>query len=267
MTSKGVSTRAPSRRSSSPRMRRDDFRSTFTAQRSAPAVTPTRNPRLSISRSIRDRTVGRRRSAAGRFFLAAAACGVATPAGAHGFGQRYDLPLPLSLYLSGTAAAVVLSFVIVSLSVRSVPPSTGYPHVDLLAHPIGRLIARPGLALSLRLAALGLFAVTILAGFFGNQNPYQNIAPTMVWVIWWVGLAYVSAFAGDLWALVNPWRSIFGWMESAYGWITRRALSLRVPYPAAVGVWPAFFLLLAFSWIELVYPNPATPAHIAWLAL
>src|SRR5437016_5219640 len=35
------------------------------------------------------------------------------PAQAHGFGQRYDLPLPLSLYLLGTAAAVVLSFVIV----------------------------------------------------------------------------------------------------------------------------------------------------------
>ena len=28
------------------------------------------------------------------------------PAYAHGFGQRYDLPLPLSLYLFGAAAAV-----------------------------------------------------------------------------------------------------------------------------------------------------------------
>jgi len=25
-------------------------------------------------------------------------------------------------------------------------------------------------------------------------------------------------------------------------------------------------LLLAFSWIELVYPSPAIPLHIAWLA-
>src|SRR5947209_20289696 len=32
----------------------------------------------------------------------------AAPAEAHGFGQRYDLPLPLSFYLFGTAAAVVL---------------------------------------------------------------------------------------------------------------------------------------------------------------
>ena len=35
------------------------------------------------------------------------------------------------------------------------------------------------------------------------------------------------------------------------------------PIPAALGVWPAFVLLLAFSWIELVYPNPAVPAFIA----
>ena len=26
-------------------------------------------------------------------------------------------------------------------------------------------------------------------------------------------------------------------------------------------------LLLAFSWIELVYPNPAVPRFIAWLAI
>jgi hypothetical protein len=36
----------------------------------------------------------------------ASVCSLAVPAHAHGFGQRYDLPLPLSLYLFGTAAAV-----------------------------------------------------------------------------------------------------------------------------------------------------------------
>src|SRR5262249_51703880 len=50
--------------------------------------------------------------------------------------------------------------------------------------------------------------------------------------------------------------------------ITRRpAFGPPLPYPEALGVWPAFVLLLAFSWIELVYPNPAVPYFIAWLAL
>lgn len=197
-----------------------------------------------------------------------AACAAASPAGAHGFGQRYDLPLPLSLYLVGTATAVVFSFVVVALFVRRVPQRHGYPHVDLLGCRLGRLIASPAVALSLKLVSLGLFVVTLTAGFVGNQNPYQNIAPTMVWVIWWVGLAYVSAFVGNLWALINPWRTVFDWLAAFWRWAGRgREVSIRLAYPNALGVWPAFILLLAFSWIELVYPSPAMPAHIAWLAV
>ncbi len=41
-----------------------------------------------------------------------------TPACAHGFGQRYELPLPLGLYLFGAAAVVALSFVVFALFVR-----------------------------------------------------------------------------------------------------------------------------------------------------
>src|SRR5260370_3766036 len=61
---------------------------------------------------------------------------------------------------------------------------------------------------------------------------------------------------------------MFESMEGMDGGITGRpAFGLRLPYRAALGVWPAFILLLAFSWIELVYPNPAVPYFIAWLAL
>jgi hypothetical protein len=49
----------------------------------------------------------------------------ARPALAHGFGQRYDLPVPLWLYLYGAAGAVLLSFVVFGLFVgerRAVTP-------------------------------------------------------------------------------------------------------------------------------------------------
>src|SRR5713101_7420675 len=68
---------------------------------------------------------------------------LATPANAHGFGQRYDLPIPLSFYLFGTAAAVVVTFVIVGLFVREGSRSHVPTRVDLLATPLGRLIAGP----------------------------------------------------------------------------------------------------------------------------
>ena len=220
-----------------------------------------------MSRSIRADTGARGPAARSvGWLVAASTCIGAVPASAHGFGLRYDLPLPLSLYLSGTAAAIVFSFVIVGLFVRRAPRTDAYPHLDLRRHWIGRLVTSAAASVLLRLAGLGLSVVTVLAGFLGNADPYQNIAPTMVWIIGWVGLAYVSAFIGNLWVTVNPWRTLFALAESIY----RRAhrghdLSLRFAYPAGLGVWPAFALLLAFSWTELVYPSPAVPAHVAWL--
>ena len=53
----------------------------------------------------------------------------------------------------------------------------------------------------------------------GDQTPTRNLAPIWVWVIWWVGFAFVSALAGNLWAAVNPWAAVFGWVEA----LVRRA--------------------------------------------
>jgi hypothetical protein len=195
-------------------------------------------------------------------------CAAAVPAGAHGFGQRYDLPLPLSLYLFGTAAAVVLSFIVVGLFAGHTPGARGYPRIDLLAHWPGRWLGHPVVLASLKLIAAGVFFLTLTAGFCGSQDPYRNIAPTLVWIIWWVGLAIFSAFVGDLWAVVNPWRSLFDWADQAYRALSgRTGLAWRLPYPETLGVWPAVGLLLAVAWTELVFPSPAVPANIGWLAL
>src|SRR5712691_3231580 len=83
------------------------FRSTYTRRGKARLRTPMRMHRWSLSRSIR--------ASLGLGTTIATAVALASPAGAHGFGQRYDLPLPLSLYLFGTSAAIVLSFVVIGL--------------------------------------------------------------------------------------------------------------------------------------------------------
>ena len=50
-------------------------------------------------------------------FVAAGAL-TARPVYAHGFGERYDLPVPLGYYLVGAGATVALSFVVIGAFVR-----------------------------------------------------------------------------------------------------------------------------------------------------
>jgi hypothetical protein len=195
----------------------------------------------------------------------AAACAAASSAGAHGFGERYDLPLPFTLYLYGAAGAIVLSLVALVLLVRRAPAHPARPRIDLLKYPIGR--AAVMLCAPLRLATLILLALTIVAGFLGDQSPYKNIAPTLVWIIFWVGMTFASALIGNIWDALNPWRTLFAWADRVWHAAVRRGLALELDYPRALGVWPAFVLLLGFCWIELVDPDAGVPAHLAVLAL
>jgi len=198
---------------------------------------------------------------------AALAFGPAAPAFAHAFGQRYDLPVPLGLYLFGAGAAVVVSFVVIGVFLSDIRWSQAYPRVNLLHHPLGRLAAHPFVVNALKATAVFLFALVLMAGFLGHQHPMRNITPVLVWIVWWVGMVYVSAFVGDLWAAINPWRTVFQWAESVYRWLAGGELSRYLPYPEALGAWPAVVLLLAFAWVELVFPEPAVPANVATIAL
>lgn len=75
-----------------------------------------------------------------RAALAAATVLRATPAEAHAFGARYDLPLPLELYLAAAGMAVAASFFAALLFLRTGRART--LHLDL---PVP---ARAGHALS-----------------------------------------------------------------------------------------------------------------------
>jgi hypothetical protein len=177
-------------------------------------------------------------------------------------------PCPFPCIFWGRRPPPILSFVVVR-TLRPVPAGVRvYPRIDLTTYRLGRWLAHPVLLALLKLVGAAALILTITAGFCGNQDPYHNIAPTLVWIVWWVGFAIFSAFVGDLWAVVNPWRSLFDGANWVYRMLTSRTgFALDLPYPRACGVWPAVGLLLAVSWTELVFPSPAVPANIAWLAL
>jgi len=183
---------------------------------------------------------------------------------AHGFGARYDLPIPLSLYLAGAGLTVVLSFAMLGMFMRSAPASDEYWRINLGHTAFGRLIGAPVVLLASRTLAIALFLLVVAAGLFGIQSPLKNIAPIMVWAIWWVGMAYISALLGNVWALVNPLDTLFVCAETVYARIRpRRQLALGLRYPDAFGAWPAVVLFLAFVWMELVWQHSDSPAHLA----
>ncbi len=105
------------------------------------------------------------------------------------------------------------------------------------------------------------------AGLSGTQVPTANLAPTIVYVHFWVGLAFASLLFGDVFRLLSPWRAL----ARAVAWATARLaggrLPAALPYPARLGRWPAAATILAFAWVELVYTGKADPSTVAVLAL
>ena len=187
-----------------------------------------------------------------------------TLAHAHGFGPRHELPLPLAVYLAAAGLTIVLTFLAMAWFSRHATGAGEGFRFNLLATRPGRMLASAPALFVLRLAAVALFVLVVAAGLLGTQSPLKNLAPAFVWALWWVGMTYVSALAGNLWAVVNPLDTLFRWAEAAYARLRPgRSLSLGLPYPRAAGVWPAAVLFLAFAWMELVWEGADRPASLS----
>lgn len=173
------------------------------------------------------------------------------------------MPLPLWLWLTGAGATIVLSFAALALFARQRDFGTAFLRsVDLLRYPLLRRMAHP-LAVVLRTIACALFVLTLATGFLGNPDAYANLIVTMVWVLWWVGMAFFCALVGDLWELVDPLPTLY----RAAVRLTGCRESLGWAYPARLAAWPAVVLFLAFAWAELVWQDKDVPPAIATAVL
>ena len=113
-----------------------------------------------------------------------------------------------------------------------------------------------------------LLALAMVAGWFGTRNPEANVAPTLVWIIGWVGLSLVVACVGNIWRAIDPWRTIFDIGDA----LARRCgaangIELGCKYPRALDAWPAVILLLLFTWLEVIYLQASVPSRIALMLL
>lgn len=193
-----------------------------------------------------------------RSALPCCTCALAGPVAAHGFGARYDLPIPLQLYLTGAGLIVALSFVMLGALLRLAPRADG-PRVDAGPLPVVLPLAR--------VLGVAIYVLLVVAGLFGTQSPLKNIVPVFVWALWWVGMTYVSAFIGSVWPLVNPLDTLFAWAEALGARMRQQSAQPRLIYPEWLGVWPAALLFLIFLWLEIVWEGSDRPAHLAAVLL
>lgn len=190
----------------------------------------------------------------------------ARPLYAHGFGERYDLPVPLDYFLVGAAATVALSFVVIGFFVRRRSSAFGYPRYDLLRPRWLRMaLTSPVVLTVVRLVMVALFLLVIATGLFGTDNSIENLSPALVWIIWWVGMGYVSALFGNLWMLINPWKIIYEWAERLIGGGPGPGETGMFRYPEGLDVWPAVALFFLFAWLENVYSGADQPFKLGLL--
>lgn len=178
---------------------------------------------------------------------------------AHAFGERYELPAPLSYFIAGAALTVALSFVVIASATRS-----GFDARAAVRFAFALGPWLPPLRRTLQTLAVAALLLVIVAGFAGHPHPGENIAPTLVWVGWWVGLSLFCAGIGNAWPALDPWRALFDAADAIARRLGRaHGATLNARYPHRLGQWPAVLLLLAFAWIEVVYPDASVPARIA----
>jgi hypothetical protein len=170
--------------------------------------------------------------------------------GSLGSASGRALAVPTWLFLSTGGAVVGASFLLSSLA-------TDRAFIRRV-HAWRRRLAPARLdPAETALRALGLvgLAVVLGTGFFGPTEPLRNAGVLLVWGGWWAGLAMSAYLLGNVWPLVNPWRTLARGLPS---------LGYDPDLPAG---WLATVGLLTLIWVEVVSPLADAPGLLATVVL
>ncbi len=181
---------------------------------------------------------------------------------AHGLGGVKDLPVPTWLFYWGGAVVLVVSFVLLG-SLWKRPLLARHAEGANAAPWLTRIVLSTGLRVAVQALSVAVFVVVFAAALLGDRDPFRNLAPTWIYVVFWLGLPLLSVLLGNVWRALSPWLAI----ADAYVWAYERTGRQAQPlssYPDRFGRWPAAFLLFCFVALELAYSDPSSPRTLAF---
>ena len=166
--------------------------------------------------------------------------------------MRSDLPVPLWSVLTAGALAVLVSFAALSLLWRT-PRLRGDSGGAPLPAAVQRVLDGGVVRAVLRAVVLALALGVVFVALLGPDETTFNLAPYAFYVTFWVGIVPASLLLGPVWRTVNPLRTLHAGLARLTGPAPGAAAAPRL------GLWPATAFLLAYAWLELVYPDRAVP--------
>jgi hypothetical protein len=166
----------------------------------------------------------------------------------HAFGQRYDLPVPLWLFVVGGAAVVLVSFFVVLP--RPVAAAAGGGDVDVPG-------PQPHAPVRSTLAVVGLTAVAVV-GWTGSQAVAENIVPTLFWLVIWVLVPVTVGIIGDWTRPVNPFATLARLLDRPGLRAALLGEDAPLPWSPRAGSWPAVVLFFVVACGELIFNSTAT---------
>jgi hypothetical protein len=171
---------------------------------------------------------------------------------AHALVGKQDLPIPAWLFAWGASLVLIVSFA--ALAVAWVTPRFDHEHWHPLPERVSRLVINPFTETTAALIGVGLLVVVVWSGLAGTEQPNANFSITFAFVTFWLGVVLLSVLFGDVFRAFNPWRAIARATGGLLRALTRRERPRPLPYPERLGRWPAVAGIVAFLWLELVFP-------------
>jgi hypothetical protein len=178
------------------------------------------------------------------------------PVFAHGLVGRADLPIPKSLFAAAAATVLVVSFLALA-ALWSTPRLQELRERGMFRLPVV-------VDAVLGLVGVLAFGACVYAGLAGTDAEQDNLAPTVVFVLLWVGIPFVSLVFGDVFRLLSPWRAIGRVVGSV---VARVAPAEPLDYPERLGRWPAMAGIFFFGIVELCWAAGREPQTLAILGL